>query len=135
MARLIHPWTGAAAADDVQLRMKETPAADRLEGAVLLEDCIVFRHGLKRFALPWNDIRWAYRQVEDSHVTLGCCGGVLQEFRVIMRGEGENRSVVSFQREQEAIRLLETVARQNPGCAIGYTQENRQRFDTRPSAE
>ena len=88
----------------------------------------MWRHYLKRFYLPYADIRWAYRQVEESHVSLGCCGGVLQEFRVLLRGEAGEPAALTFDREQDAARLLELIARLAPGCAIGWTKENRLRF-------
>jgi len=61
-------------------------------------------------------------------VTLGCCGGVIQEFRVIMRPNQGEDVMVWFERESEAIRLMEIIHEKNPDCAQGFTAENKKRF-------
>lgn len=61
-------------------------------------------------------------------MTLGCCGGVIQEFRVIMRPSQGEDVMVWFERESEAIRLMEIIHEKNPDCAQGFTAENKKRF-------
>lgn len=61
-------------------------------------------------------------------MTLGCCGGVLQEFRVQMRAVDGRMTMLNFDREPNAIEVMDAIKAHNPDAAIGFTAENKARF-------
>lgn len=63
MAKLTHPWTGAAADELALQRSKQGDAVKLSGGVAVTSQEIVFRKGLKHYVLPLTDIVWAYRQV------------------------------------------------------------------------
>lgn len=126
--KIYHAVTGA----EMDRTIYDRISAGRsfLDGVVLTEQEVVFSKGVRRICMPFADVLWAYRRVVESHTTLGCCGGVLQDFRVVMRHPSGCEVSVSFEREANAIAVLEEISRRCPEAAIGYTEENKLRFIT-----
>lgn len=123
--KMIHAITGETA--DEALRQRLTHGRELFGGTVLTNREIVFSKGISRQYIPLDEINWAFRRVEESHVTLGCCGGVLQDFHVILRHTSGREVKLTFDREQVAVAVLDHIA-QNSQAAIGYTEENKARF-------
>ena len=129
MPRYIHALTGAPADAALPERLAAPTTREPLAGILFTTHELVWRRYLKHIYLPYADIVWAYRQVEESHVSLGCCGGVLQEFRVILRAADGAQAALTFDREADAALLLTHLHAQCPTLPIGWTRENRARFN------
>ena len=129
MTKIFHALTGAPADAGLEERLRAQTTVEPLAGIRATDRELVFRHYLKRLYLPYAEIVWAYRQIEESHVSLGCCGGVLEEHRVVLKGRDGGAVALSFDRESDAARLLDFLHERNEACAIGFTRENRERFE------
>lgn len=128
MAKLLHAVTGEVAPQEIVSRWKNGNNTPMTNSVIAGEREIFFRQKWKHYYMPYEELIWAYRQVAESHVTLGCCGGVIQEFRVIMRPKQGEDAKVWFDRETEAVQLMDIIQQRNPDCAIGFTDENKKRF-------
>lgn len=97
---------------------------------VIVEDGkIIYRKFLKTCEIQVADLVWAYLQQEDVSAKM-CCGSFEAEIgRVIVVDKNGKREVFQFESMQEARELLEKIQKANPDIAIGYTKENRARFD------
>lgn len=90
---------------------------------------IIYRKLLRICEIPVADIVWAYLQQEDVSAKM-CCGSFEAEIgRVIVVDKNGKKEVFQFESMQEARELLEKIQKANPDIAIGYTKENRERFD------
>lgn len=90
---------------------------------------IIYRKLLKTCEILVEDLVWAYLQQEDVSARM-CCGSFGAEIgRVIVVDKNGRREVFQFESMQEARELLEKIQKANPDIAIGYTKENRERFD------
>lgn len=90
---------------------------------------IIYRKLLKTCEILVADLVWAYLQQEDVSARM-CCGSFGAEIgRVIVVDKNGRREVFQFESMQEARELLEKIQKANPDIAIGYTKENRERFD------
>ena len=125
--KIVHALSGTLMEDAAE-RLKAPETTELFGGVYLTANEVVWSRLLKHYAMPYAEIAWAYKQIEESHVSLGCCGGVLEEFRVVLLDARLRRCVVTFDRERFADALLECIAEKNPRTAIGYTVENRSRF-------
>ena len=75
------------------------------------------------------DLVWAYLQQEDVSAKM-CCSSYHTEIgRVIVMDRNGKKEVFQFESMQEARELLEKLQRENHNLAIGYTDENRKRFE------
>lgn len=122
---LTHAVTKMPADEAVKARVS---AADDLLSARLSDAEIAFPVRLHMEFLPYNDIVWAYRRLEESHVSLGCCGGVLEDHRLMLITKEGKTVTVNFDRERFITRALELIHERAPHIAIGWTEENRARF-------
>lgn len=76
-----------------------------------------------------SDLVWAYLQQEDVPARI-CCGSFHAEIgRVIVLEKNGKKEVFQFESMQEARELLEKLKQANPEMAVGYTEENRKRFE------
>lgn len=124
--RISHALTSALADEGVYPRIDG--GRQLLGGVVLTDQEIVFSKGIRRVFMPYAEIVWAFRRVEESHVTLGCCGGVLQEFHLVLRNASGREVLVTFDRENLAVAALDHIAAHSQ-AAIGYTAEHKARFN------
>ncbi|MCI8823207.1 MAG: hypothetical protein HFI15_12015, partial [Lachnospiraceae bacterium] len=70
-----------------------------------------------------------YLQQEDVSAKM-CCGSFGAEIgRVIVLERNGKKEVFQFESMQEARELLEKLKEAAPDLAIGYTEENRKRFE------
>lgn len=97
---------------------------------VIVEDGkIIYRKFLKTCEIQAADLVWAYLQQEDVSAKM-CCGSFEAEIgRVIVVDKNGKREIFQFESMQEARELLEKIQKANPDIAIGYTEENKARFD------
>lgn len=80
--------------------------------------------------LPAASLVWAYLQQEDVSAKM-CCGSFNAEIgRVVVLDRDGKRKVFKFESMQEARELLAKLEEANPDMAVGYTQENRKKFES-----
>ena len=90
---------------------------------------ILYQRFLTICELPVADLVWAYLQQEDVSTRM-CCGGFETEIgRVIVLERNGKKEIFQFESMQEARELLEKLKEAAPDLAIGYTEENRRRFE------
>lgn len=90
---------------------------------------IRYRKLLTVCELPVADLVWAYLQQEDVSARM-CCSSYHGEIgRVIVRDRNGKKEIFQFESMQEARELLAKLQGQNPNLAVGYTEENRKRFE------
>ncbi len=94
---------------------------------------LIYRKWIKRHELPLDDLQWAYLQMEDvsSHV---CCGEYACEIgRVVVVDKNGKKEVFQFDHMGEGMKiarkLLAEIQAAKPDLAIGYTKENRAKFE------
>ena len=90
---------------------------------------ILYRKFLTACELPVADLVWAYLQQEDVSAKM-CCGSFGAEIgRVIVLERNGKKEGFQYESMQEARELLEKLKEAAPDLAIGYTEENRKRFE------
>ena len=90
---------------------------------------ILYRKFLSSCELPVADLVWAYLQQEAVSAKM-CCGNFNAEIgRVIVLSRDGKKEIFQFESMQEARELLEKLQKANEDLAIGYTEENRKRFE------
>lgn len=90
---------------------------------------IIYKKFLRTCEILVADLVWAYLQQEDVSAKM-CCGSFESEIgRVIVVDKNGKKEVFQFESMQEARELLAKIQEANPDIAIGYTKENRERFD------
>lgn len=90
---------------------------------------LIYRKFMKNCELLISNIVWAYLQQEDVSAKM-CCGSFNAEIgRVIVLEKNGKKEIFQFESMQEARELLEKLQGANPDMAIGYTKENRKRFE------
>ncbi|HBN57118.1 MAG TPA: hypothetical protein DD414_10115 [Lachnospiraceae bacterium] len=99
-------------------------------GKVTVEDGkIIYRKFMKRCELEVSGLVWAYLQQEDVSAKM-CCGSYNAEIgRVIVVDKNGKKEIFQFESMQEARELLARLQQSNAELAIGYTAENRKKFD------
>lgn len=124
--KIIHVHTGEAAPEEVLSRLKQ---GDTLPGGVCVTDReIRFTRHYRPVYLPYDEIVWAYRQVAEVQLRMGCCSGVMPEYRLVLRDAAGREAIAVFQQESGAVYALNAIAQNNPAAAIGFTAENKSRF-------
>lgn len=91
---------------------------------------IIFPQGLKLLYLPFSEIQWAYIRTQAHRVTLGCCAGDLEEHWIVLVGRDGNATSVPFDRLSHAEAAMNLIREAAPHIVIGYTAENRARFES-----
>lgn len=90
---------------------------------------IRYKKFLATCELPVTDLVWAYVQQEDVSAKM-CCGSFNAEIgRVIVLERDGKKEIFQFESMQEARELLERIQKANPDLPVGYTEENRKRFE------
>ena len=99
-------------------------------GKVTVEDeKIIYKKFMKRCELEISGLVWAYLQQEDVSAKM-CCGSFGAEIgRVIVLERDGKKEIFQFESMQEARELLERIQKANPDLPVGYTEENRKRFE------
>ncbi len=92
-----------------------------------------YREWLQKRELPLDDLQWAYIQLEDINSKV-CCGDYACEIgRVIVMDKNGRKKSFQFDHMGEGMkiarRLLDEIHAAKPDLAIGYTRENRARFE------
>ncbi len=125
--KIHHVFTKELADESIYERVAS--GKEYLGGIIVTDREIIFNKGIRKVFLPYEEIVWAYRQIEESHMSLGCCGGVLEEFRVIMFCKNGEKAVVSSDRESIAIAIIDYISQICSDVVIGYTDENKAKFE------
>ncbi len=100
-----------------------------MAAVTVAEGKIRYRKLFRACELPLERLRWAYLQQEDVSARM-CCGSYSAEIgRVIVQDEDGNQEMFQFESMQEARELLERIRQARPDLAVGYTPENRERFE------
>lgn len=90
---------------------------------------ILYRKLLKNCEIQTGDLVWAYLQQEDVSAKM-CCGSFGAEIgRVIVLDKNGRKEIFQFESMQEARELLAKIQAENPDMAVGYTEENRRKFE------
>lgn len=90
---------------------------------------ILYRKRLESCEIPIADLVWAYLQ--QGEPTVKMCGNSMETEagRVIVVDKNGKKEVFRFESMQEARELLARIQQANPDLAVGYTEENRRRFE------
>ncbi len=92
-----------------------------------------YRKWLQRRELPLDDLQWAYIQQEDLSATMCCSEYTCEIGRVIVMDKNGKKEIFQFDHMGEGMKiarkLLEEIHEAKPDLAIGYTKENRARFE------
>lgn len=90
---------------------------------------IRYRKFLAVCELPVADVIWAYLQQEDVSAKMSCSSLNTEAGRVIVLERNGKKEIFQFESMQEARELLEKLQEANPDLPVGYTEENRKRFE------
>lgn len=93
------------------------------------EGQILYRRFLRLHRLPVSGLVWVYLQQEDVQAKM-CCGSFNAEIgRVIVLDQEGRKEIFQFESMEEARELLEKIREAGPDLAVGYTPENRKKFE------
>lgn len=96
---------------------------------IVADGKLIYRRLLKQCELLIKDLVWAYLQQEDVSAKM-CWGSFNAEIgRVVVVDKNGKKEVFQFESMQEARELLERIQEANPDMAVGYTKENREKFE------
>lgn len=103
----------------------------RVQGKFRLGETYLFRKKtLGVWYLPWRDISWAYRQVEDVQSRL-CCGTTNYEVEhLILVTKDGRRTDIRLEEKQDAEAVLDWLARKNPAADIGFSPEKKKKYES-----
>ena len=71
---------------------------------------------------------WAYRQQQDAGAVFRGKNMNLVINRVVVQGKNGVKTAFPFEKVEEAKKLLDRIAEEAPHVAIGYTAENKAKF-------
>lgn len=90
---------------------------------------ITYHKGFKKVDLSIDSIVWAYIQLEDVKASM-CCGSYNSVIsRLIVLDTEGNKHSFQYEGKEKAGELLEKLTAINPNFAVGYTTENREKFE------
>ena len=124
--KTINVITDTEADEETLSRLKQ--GMDLLCGVKTTAQEVSWTRNFRRCVLPFSHAVWGYLRVEDSNVTLGCCGGTLSEYVVMMKDDRGVMHSIRLDREKNARYILTCLEKANPDCRIGYTAENKKYF-------
>ena len=90
---------------------------------------IVYKKLLRKQEIALDDIVWAYRQQQDAETTFGGKSINLVINRVIVQDKEGKKTAFPFDRTDAAKKMLDEIAAAAPEIAIGYTEENKEKYD------
>lgn len=124
-----------------QLFGGSTEQADALLGSLLNASaegnvrisggCLLVRSGASHFLYDGNDLLWAYQQVTRQKLY-----GIIpigKTFSLMLKLTGGREKAVPM-KEEKVQQLLEAIARQFPGCAVGYSDQLAAMYRTDPAS-
>ena len=99
-----------------------------MEKAKVQGNRLQYRKGFKTVEVPAEDIVWGYLQVEDVKATL-CCGRFDTEIgRAIFVEKSGEKHVIQYEGTKKAKELIDKVKNANQDMAVGYNEENKQKY-------
>ena len=96
---------------------------------IISDGKIIFKQLLKKQELPLVDIVWAYRQQQDAGAVFGGKKMNLVMNRVVVQNQNGEKAAFPFEKVEDAKQLLNKIAETAPHVAIGYTEENKAKFE------
>lgn len=90
---------------------------------------IIYRKFLDTCELLVADLVWAYLWQEDVPAKMCCKNLEAEAGRVIVLDRNGKKEMFQFESMQEARELLARLQEENPDMAVGYTEENKRRFE------
>lgn len=100
-----------------------------MEKAKIVNNSLQYRALLKRVSVPVENIVWGYIQVEDVKASM-CCGNFNTEIgRAIFLDKTGKKHIIQYEGSDPAKKLLEDAKAANPDMAVGYTEENRKKYE------
>ncbi|MGN0133062.1 MAG: hypothetical protein ACI4AA_11525 [Lachnospiraceae bacterium] len=98
--------------------------------AAVKDGVLSYKKMLKNCEVPVSDLVWAYLQQEDVGAVF-CCGRMNMPIgRLIALDKDGNKHVFQYEGLEEPKELLSCLQEANPQICIGYTEENRKKFET-----
>jgi hypothetical protein len=101
----------------------------KMAHVVVEDNKLVYRKMFKTCSIDVNDIVWAYLQQEDASAGL-CCGTASFPIgRLIVLDSHGSKEIFQYEGLEEPKDLLGKLKDANPSMAVGYTEENRARYE------
>ena len=121
-------WNALAAAADNSLLERDWESARKI-GPFRAGEKWLFKKGAFGVSyVSYDDILWAYRQIETVNGKL-CCGKASFDIHhVIIVINNKKKLDVRFEERQDAQDLLDAVQSGNPAAEIGFSAEKRAKF-------
>lgn len=96
---------------------------------VMIENGVLsYKKMFREVKVPTDAIVWGYLQLEDVKASM-CCGGFNSVIgRAIFQEAGGEKHIFQYEGKERAMELLDQMKKANPNMAVGYTDENRKRF-------
>lgn len=100
-----------------------------MTNAVVEGNILKFKKLFKTYEIDTKNLVWGYLQQEDANARL-CCGTASFTIgRLILQDDQGKKEVFQYEGLEEPKKLLEAIKASNPDIAVGYTEENRARFE------
>lgn len=89
---------------------------------------MIYKSMFKEVRVPLENIVWGYLKIKDVNARM-CCGNYNTEIVTVVFREASGQ-IHSFEDEEgkSARRLLKEMEEKNPFMAVGFTEENKARF-------
>lgn len=96
---------------------------------VIIENGVLcYKKMFREVNVQTSAIVWGYLQLEDVKASM-CCGGFNSVIgRAIFQEADGTKHVFQYEGKEHAMELLEQMKEANPDMAVGFTEENRKRF-------
>ncbi len=99
------------------------------KGKVTLgETCIYVKKVTKQLYLPYSDIVWVFRRVEQVNGRL-CCGNTTYEIQhLIMVSKDREQFDVLFESKELVEKAIDFIKKQNPEVDTAYSAEKKEKY-------
>lgn len=97
--------------------------------AVVEGNKLKFKKLFKTYEIDTKNIVWGYLQQEDANARL-CCGTASFPIgRLVLQDDKGKKEIFQYEGLEEPKKLMEAIKASNPDMAVGYTKENREKFE------
>ena len=97
--------------------------------AIVEGNKLKYKKMLKTYEVDTKNFVWGYLQQEDASARL-CCGTASFPIgRLVLLDNQGKKEIFQYEGLDEPRKLLEAIKASNPEMAVGYTEENRARFE------
>lgn len=98
--------------------------------AKIKDNKLTFRKNFKACEIPIENIAWAYLQSEDVEAKMCCSRASFEIGRLIVFDKDGHKEIFQYEGMDEPRSLLEGLQVANSSMAVGYTKENREKFNS-----